>query len=203
MKIILLNGPSQSGKDTTKNIIFEYLLTENIASDFVLCHDKFSAPIKLAFAAMMEADIGEDEFTVEGYENDKEKVIPLLGVSYRRWQIDFSEKFMKPLYGQNVFGRMLISRLTEDYITDEDGEWVFVISDCGFQIEIEEVLKAFKPEQVMLIRLHREGKTYEGDSREEVFLPNTYPYQHDVANNGTLDDLANWLRPILQQFGLK
>lgn len=157
MKLILLNGPPRSGKDEAAKILKSYLVINTR-----VYHEKFSAPIKRAFASAANARI--ENFNVDYYEEHKEEVIPWLGVSYRQWQIDFSEKFMKPLYGENIFGRMLLDRLEE---RKHDGA-ICIVSDCGFQIEFETLLAAFDPADILLIRLYREGCSFKGDSREYV-----------------------------------
>jgi hypothetical protein len=161
MKLILLNGPPRSGKDTAAAAIETFLL--DLPSLPFVVHDKLSAPIKYAFCAMMRAKM--DGFNVDYYEAHKEEVIPAIGKSYRQWQIDFSERFMKPCYGIDIFSRLLWSRLEEqaaDYA---------IISDCGFQIEIDYLLAKVEPADVCLFRLNREGCSFSGDSRQYVFAP--------------------------------
>jgi hypothetical protein len=163
-KFILLNGPPRSGKDTAAKV-----LTDSIAmpsGDYHVYHEKFSAPLKTAFAGMMEADI--DDFVVDYYEDKKELPIDALGVSFRQWQIDFSETLMKPKYGNDVFGRLLWHRVN---MCDMGALAVYVISDCGFQVEIDYLLTRANPSDVLLLRLQRDGCTFDGDSRGYVTAP--------------------------------
>lgn len=178
-KFILLNGPPRSGKDTAAKMI---LNGDSINFDYLVNHMKFSAPLKEAFAAVMEKDI--NDFVVEYYEDHKEEIIPFLGVSFRQWQIDFSEKFMKPLYGNDVLGRLFINRIQADLENGPDENWVYVISDCGFQVEVDHILKTFPPADVLLIRLFREGCTFVGDSRSYVIAPGCT--EIDLRNNSNL-----------------
>lgn len=183
MKIILLNGAPSSGKDTAAKFLLE---TQEIDNPVIL--DKMSMPIKAAFAGMMSVDIDEF-FNVDGYEHDKESPIPLLGNrSYRNWQQDFSEKFMKPLYGEEVFSRLFLLRLEaylDMYPPSDYGEPIIVVSDCGFQIEMDTIAGEFPTEDVLLMRLHRPGYSFEGDTREFV-KPLGKTSLVEIHNTGTI-----------------
>lgn len=190
MKLILLNGPPRSGKDTAASILYDYIGNCEDSETFWLpTKEKLSEPIKRAFCGLLELDLEADGNLPEPYNTDKEKVIPLLGVSARQWQIDFSEKFMKPLYGNDIFARLLWQSIDECEATkDSDEEWFYIVSDCGFQIEVDTLLHNCAPEDVLLIRLERAGCSFEDDSREYVTA--TSPVARAaIHNNGTLKDL--------------
>lgn len=179
-KFILLNGPPRSGKDSAAAALCDTYST--------MVHEKFSAPLKYGFAGMM--NVGCREFVVDDYEARKEEVVPELGVSFRQWQIDFSEKFMKPLYGNDVFARLLFSRM-KNY----EQQSLIVISDCGFQIEVDTLLEHVPIEQTLLIRCVRDGYDFKGDSRG--YLVSRGP-SVVCANNGTLDE---WYDLIVKSVG--
>lgn len=177
MKLILLNGAPRVGKDHAARFI-QRALPDHYP--FVV-FDRMSMPIKLAFAAMIAADI--DEYgDVDGYERDKEKVIPLLGVSYRQWQIDFSEKFMKPLYGNAIFAKLFLSRI--EALAQEEPNAIVVVPDCGFQIEVDHVASEFPTEDIALFRLLRDHCTFDGDSRQYV-APAPKMFFRELYNDGT------------------
>lgn len=194
MKLILLNGAPRTGKDHSAHHLIDN-------SDRLLVFERFSRPIKEAFAAMMM--VGIDEFfNVDGYEAEKDKIIPLLGVSFRQWQIDFSEKFMKPLYGKNIFGKLLLSRLEEYpklYPSSDYGELIVVIPDCGFQIEVDTVVADFPGEDILLIRIERPGFDFTGDSREHVEPTGGMRFEK-LDNHTTVDEFEEKLRAIYQSF---
>lgn len=184
MRTILFNGPPRSGKDTAANTV-EKMLCRLPSNPFVLS-DKFSAPNKQAFAGMMDLEISSD-FIVPYYEDHKEEIIPSLGISYRQWQIDFSEKFMKPLYGEQIFAKLLWDRntaksensvgaLTPDYL---------VLSDCGFQIEVDYLISKLNHKDILIFRLHREGFDFSKDSRSYITAPRTV-LQLDIYNTNLL-----------------
>lgn len=160
MKVVLINGAPRSGKDTAAKALRD-LPDFRQPRSFVW--EKFSMPLKTAFAGMMYECI-DNEGNVDYYEDHKDEVVEVLGCSYRQWQIDFSERFMKPRYGNNIFGRLLLDRLIHNA---SEGDLV-VVSDCGFQIEADTILAHFNPEDVFLLSIYRKGKTYIGDSRSQL-----------------------------------
>lgn len=178
-KYILLNGPPRAGKDTAAKMILGMLREVGHTA----YEDKLSAPIKQAFAATVDADI--NEFVVGGYEEFKERVIPIFGVSFRQWQIDFSEKFMKPLYGTNIFSKLLLERAT--------GEDFCVVSDCGFQKEAD-YLSQHSP--CYVINIHRQGATFEGDSREWVSASRA-ELEFNVKNYAGLEEFRESLHTAI------
>lgn len=172
-KIILLNGPPSSGKDTAAKHIRSFmqyeaargLIAKGAIPRAVL--DRMSMPIKRAFAGTMGLPITEDG-TVEPWESMKEEIIPELGVSYRQWQIDFSESFLK-CYKQDIFGQLLAARITRRFARNIAN--LIVVPDCGFSIEIDVMYQTFKHEDILLIRCNRPGFTFVGDSRSYVRAP--------------------------------
>lgn len=183
-KIILVNGPPSSGKDTAAKA----LMAHGALGSHRVLMDRLSMPIKRAFAGMMQSNI--DQYgNVFPYESEKEKIIPMLGKSYRQWQIDFSEKFMKPNYGEAVFGELLVKRINRRFqknISD-----IIVIPDAGFEIEVKTLYREYAPKDILLIRCFREGFTFNKDSRSYISAP-TMPgaAQADIENNNTVDDFA-------------
>lgn len=182
MKIVVFNGPPGSGKDTAARALMEWQDDIWPAGSAAAGHtngilfERFSMPFKKAFANMM--NVGIDQYgNVEEYEAKKEEVIPLLGVSYRQWQIDFSEKFMKPLYGQRVFGDLMVERLRRSNAT------VVLIPDCGFQPELDQLFESYGSKNILLVRLIRPGSTFTGDSRGWVTSNNRF----DIANDGPVE----------------
>lgn len=166
-KLILLNGPPSSGKDTAaKEILRRNYWNRPRMHRFRL--DRMSMPIKRAFAGFMQAPI--DEYgNVDPYEYSKEQIIPELGVSYRQWQIDFSEHFIKAHYPIRTFGNLLVQRCKRRFekgICD-----VIVVPDCGFDIEVKVLYEAFSPEDILMIQVIRIGFDFRHDSRSYVYKP--------------------------------
>lgn len=162
-RLFLFNGPPRCGKDTSTRLALDLIEQHNHL--VFTKHEKFSAPNKAAFASLVNAPY--KNFIVSGYEERKEEIIPWLGVSFRQWQIDFSEKFMKPLYGEDIFARLLIERLVNDPMIPD----VVLISDCGFQTEVDYLAKTLGASgqwHITLVCLVRDGCSFAGDSRSRV-----------------------------------
>lgn len=172
-RIILLNGPPSCGKDTIAEVMQHYVV-------------KFATPLK---DTVCQLYCGGDRDLFDKYDKDaKYKNEPsgqFFGLSCREAQINVSEKFMKPIHGKRVFGDIL-ARALEGH----EGDF-FVVSDSGFIEEAMALVEKFGPNKVMLIRLHRDGCNYDGDSRSYIEWPENYSeslYQADVYNNGTIQE---------------
>lgn len=177
MKIFLLNGPAGCGKDTAA----EMLVEEHGGQ---LC--KFAAPLKAAATAIC---FNGDRKKFDHFDQDQAlKVEPreeFFGVSCRQFQIDVSEKFMKPTYGVDVFGKILRDKICNMVQLDYPGP--YFISDSGFAPEAEVLIRAFGPECVKLIRVYRPGHDYTGDSRGYVRLDHMGIQSFDLHNDADLD----------------
>ena len=173
-KIILINGPAGSGKDT----VASNLLTALPAGTAEIV--KFAAPLK---ATAITLYCNGDSRKFYEFDNDQEKKnkpsAQFLGKSCRQVQIDLSESYMKPMHGQTVFGELL-----RNYIDTQSDKGVetFLVSDSGFRPEAEVLVDYFGPQNVLLIRLHREGHTYEGDSRNYIDLDDLDVETVDIQN---------------------
>lgn len=154
-RIILFNGPPRSGKDTAARACIE---AEDLNGHFRV-FDRMSMPIKRAFAGMTGQHI--DRWgNVDYFEEVKEFGVKGIEASYRQWQIDFSERFMKPLYGDNVFVRLFIQRQVSQH-----RDAVVFVPDCGFDIEYSILVNAFGVENVLVVKIYRPGADFRGDSR--------------------------------------
>lgn len=165
--IIILNAPAGAGKDTIQQAIADLHEVSQLS---------FKKPM-FAMAKAILGDLGFMEF-MEAY-NDrerKEKPLDLLhGSSPRHFMIWLSESVIKPHFGDKHFGNLLY----DDYIMHEnDGYYFGVVSDGGFESETVALIETGVP--VRLVRLHRDGYTFAGDSRDYVRLP-------DYADNSAVD----------------
>lgn len=152
-KVIILNGPAGCGKDTLAMALVEMGFAKGTTS--------FKNPMfNIALAAL-----GPDAYHefLDGYDDRARKEKPegfLNGLSRRQFMIAISEQFIKPVFGDDYFGKYLAENLP-------DGDEVFVVSDGGFASEVAPIVAA--GHDVRIVRLHRDGYTFIGDSREYLY----------------------------------
>lgn len=186
--VVFLNGPPGSGKDYAAKVLEE-------APDLTVVHYKFAEPLKEMASALLEAP-------VSWIEQNKQTILPLYGVNVRQILIDISEKYMKPCYGKDIFGKIAAEHISEEMqwndANDEEQPDIYVFSDCGFDSEVHHVLKLFGNENALLVRLYREGHSYEGDSRSYIELPDVLT--SEIYNKGDekfetdiINTVKNWM----------
>ena len=185
MKIVLINGAPRSGKDSAGNMIAA-------ATPGRWAVSKFSKSMKERCHAAYHI-LGPDGTPAahDYFENCKDEPSTyFMGATPREAYIAFSEKFMKPLHGEDIFGYSLIIEL-EAMNNKPDG---MLITDSGFYKEAAVLVDHFGPEDMTLIRLHRVGYTFENDSRNLVNLSCLGVRTHDV--NSPDGDLPGLLKNI-------
>ena len=204
--IFLFNGPPRSGKDTA----VDYCYNHPSCAAGIGMPEKFARPLKRAFAATFNTrydPVTGSQKTNWGYDYEahKDEIIPFLGCSYRQWQIDYSEKYMKPMYGVDIFGRLLVDRLRNIVPpcspADEHPPEVIptqYISDSGFAEEAIYLAREFGEENVLLVRCHRPGCDFTGDSRS--YLYGILPNETDVVNDSSLDEYHGKIRRVVRDF---
>jgi hypothetical protein len=146
--VIILNGPPGCGKDT---IAVEL----GLRHDFVE-HHEMKRPIYDVVAKELFLDPEEFEWRAR---DRKLKEVPhyWYNRSPRELMISTSEDLIKPLYGDEHFGR-----LASACVTDSTAE-VCVFSDGGFKEELWPLID--DGHKVIVLRLYRQGFGFAGDSR--------------------------------------
>lgn len=214
-KVILFNGAKLCGKDTA----LEYLWEKGIPMVRRECKDHLHK-LTMAFFNVKEErywqiynDRGLKEkplidFRLNLYEEeintcinlgmfvsmfDRDMIIfdelsdtspteTIINLSIREAMIYVSEIICKPRFGQEYFGRVRAQNLERGMIN--------VDGSCGFVEELNPLIDAVGQENILLIRIHRDGYTFEGDSRGLIpdgVLDNTI----DIYNNGTLQEFLD------------
>lgn len=164
--LILLNGPPRSGKDEGA----KYLYHKYNAHWF-----RMSQPIKDAVRAMFNMTDAQQKHC----EEHKDTRLPFLfDCTYREVQIAFSEIFAKELFGVTVFGRLAARRIAQSATR------MFVCSDSGFMQEAHPIVQQVGAENVLVIRLHRRGTSFDGDSRSYISIDGATNI--DLENHGSL-----------------
>lgn len=186
-KVIVFNGPPNSGKDT----FCDYLLTqfENSA------HVRFKDVLYEETAKHYKIDL-EDFTDLATDRTTKEKILPLTGMTPRQMLIEVSENVIKPEKGQEYFGEAL-----KDTILNGEYDYYF-ISDSGFVPELESIVETIDRENLILIKLEREGTSFNNDSRD--YIPEEFIDKHFIQSavlyNVGLEDSKKELLKIIQYF---
>lgn len=178
-KIIILNGPASVGKDTIGNAL---------AANYKCIPTRFKRPM-FEIAASILGDMAFSKF-ITAYDDRDQKELPrdfLGGKTCREFMIWISESVVKPLFGNQQFGKLM-----SEHIKLCDEGFTFVCTDGGFPDEVIRLVE--EGHDVTLVRLFMDGKTFVGDSRDyirikESHFPDYDAYQeHDVhLINGDID----------------
>lgn len=196
-KIIWLNGPPRSGKDT---------LGQQLADHYNILHKKDTAIMKLAQPIKdgVKAFLGisdEEWYAIDvlGKGKDDPHATSLtMGKSLRECQIGISEQFAKPFWDKQIFGKLLLERMKRKFPLCAGDSMIF-ITDAGFSYECDPVVNYYGPENNVVIRLQRDGTDYSKDSRSYVDLSHLGVPHIDVSNNGTLDEARNAIHYALKE----
>lgn len=184
-KVVILNSPPSGGKD----VAAEYLEKTLTAEDFLVYHNSFKTRLNRIVCAIY----GLDAVDWFGMCSREKKELPnkkLGGKSPREVMIEVSEKVIKPFYGKSFFGDAVASSLVYD---------LEVFSDGGFVEELQPVIEKVGAENVLVIRIHRQGCTFDNDSRS--YLPdNIVPYMVDLDNDGTLKDYLKNVEDVVSDW---
>lgn len=178
-KIIILNGPASIGKDT---------IGSALAADYNCIPTSFKRPMFEIAASILGARAYSKFIT--DYDDRDQKEMPqrfLGGKTCREFMIWISESVVKPLFGNQQFGKLM-----SEHIKLCDEGFTFVCTDGGFHGEVIRLVE--DGHDVTLVRLFMDGKTFVGDSRDyirikESHLPDHNKYnEHDVhLVNGDID----------------
>lgn len=180
-RVVLLNGPPKCGKDTIASHLVPYFAFQKM---------KFAAPIKRMAAGLldMRTELIEDHKDHEMNILCKETTSDEFGIAptysekdtIRRLLIRISEDFLKPVYGDTFFGRLAVREMQRSSYS------LIVFTDSGFATEATSIIRAIGKSNVLLIRLHRDGCTFDGDSRS--YLSGIAGREVDVINSSTIAD---------------
>lgn len=189
---LFINGPAGAGKSTLSRMICE--------SHSEAYPEGFAEPIRAAFwATFFPEAIVDKPFNLKD-QTIKNTPIATLAKLYngdtetaptctvREWMISFSERHMKPCFGQDIFGRLLWNRCCEQTQFYSS----FIIDDSGFRPEAEAIVSRIGSDSCCLIRLARRGCNYSGDSRGYIGLERVRTY--DLHNDGAPDEMMHSLQ---------
>jgi len=161
MKIIFLNGPPKCGKDFAGEVMRHALYKSKIF--------KFATVLKImAHKAFWRGSNcpclnGPDAF-------EKVKDIPnpyFYEKTPRETWIAFSETFIKPLYGKDIWGKILLDEL--QLAIHQDCKFA-IITDSGFKEEAQVLIDHFGRDACTLIQIERNDCDFSNDSRSYLDL---------------------------------
>lgn len=151
-KVIVLNGPPGVGKDT---------IAASLGRMGTRVHT-FKEALLDECANLIRNDKVEEFYDRADDRDLKEVFWPVINASPRHFLIHVSEVLIKPQYGSDYFGRVK----AEDVIDDVCAGYEVVFSDGGFSDEVSAL--AERGLDVNVVRLHRMGFDFDGDSRDYI-----------------------------------
>ncbi len=186
MKLLLINGPPRSGKDTVGEIVRELCGATVV---------KFAAVLKNMTHALYGLVDGDGRPLPHGaFEEVKDEPNEaFMGLTPRRAYIEVSERYMKPVHGIDIYGKLLAQS-----ITGERG--VVVVTDSGFVEEALRLAIETMPGEMLIFQIKRPGRTFKGDSRGWVRDVGEDQF-YRITNDGSIPDLQRKVAAILDQRG--
>lgn len=175
MRVIILNGPPNIGKDTLGNNVQQLIGWPRM---------EFKEALYRETASYYGVDLVTFAMLASG-RTTKEVPMPTLGgLSPRQAMIHVSEEVIKPKFGKQFFGAKAYELIqTLDGSTD-----TVVFSDGGFVEEAEYLVgMGF---EVHIIQLHAEGRDFGNDSRNYVNLVGATMHRIDVTLGQPMADLT-------------
>jgi hypothetical protein len=158
--IIMLNGPKRVGKDVAAETLRRYL------PNAVVFH--MAADMERGMVSLFDIPYElERQVKLPGSVMKEQPLPELMGLSWRQMLIKLSEECYKPVFGQEFFGHLMLRKILKS-----PAQYI-ILNSIGFIYEIKPILlsvaQSFDPRQrVKLIRVHREGHTFDGDSRSWI-----------------------------------
>lgn len=173
IKIICLNGLKRVGKDT-------YAL--NTTLPFV----HMSVAEELKIGAQRAVGLSSDP---QLFEKNKDNKLKILGMKTpRQLWITYAEKFMKPIYGKQVFINKVIDKIQLSEEVIGPAHKPVLIRDVGFYEELDALIETFGAENILLITLLSDRMQAHDDSR--IRLSNPDVTTATVYNTGTKEALV-------------
>lgn len=188
--VLGFNGPPRSGKDTIAQAVMNQLDKEGC-----------NVPVhKYALAGTMRAGaaaiLGID-CTDRWYHDNKDIPLDVLnGGTFRRFMIDMSEHFVKALYGQDFWAKLLHAR---------NRTWwngipsILIITDIGFSAEVEFLCEHSR--HYLGVRVDRPNTDFSKDSRSYVASQVYGGKDLAITNDGTPEEAADQILKVMYKNG--
>lgn len=183
-KVIFLNGPPRSGKDTLAEFMIDIGNKPMVWDTWTLA--KMAWPLKRGAPAIF--GLSDEEWQYLEANHKEEPREELLGLTPRELQISLSEDWAKDKFGIDVFGRILLQWMKRQP-TELGSLTHFVISDSGFYHEAVPIINHYGNKNCKLFHIFRDGCSFDNDSRDYIDLSEHGVEMFQIDNNGTLEDL--------------
>lgn len=185
VKIIAFNGPPNSGKDTGA----EYLKRAFNANVLTLAKPVYEMVSRIYGVPINDL-----------YEH-KSKTHPLLGEKTTREVMTFWGEQTKYLHGQDIWINKTINDMRKRFSLP-----FYVISDLGFQVELDRLVDEFGAENIFINFLYRKDCSFVDDSRNYI-TPYRYGRTLDreiaharIENNGTIAEYETKLKNVVEEW---
>ncbi len=188
--IVILNGPPSSGKDTIAGLLtYRGFIVQNFKQRM---HE---------IACTMLGWTMSDWLRFYNDRSMKEIKHDFLGdKSTREFMIHISESVIKPLFGKDYFGTAA-AQSVKNVLSDHGYKLGAVFADGGFPEEIPPLGAVGK---ILIVRLHRSGCSFLGDSRNyltEDDLP-MCKFMDEVIIDGEPEAAVNHIMQTLVAYEL-
>lgn len=184
--IFVLNAPKRTGKDTVARFMETYCTEMRTGS--------FKDPLFNIFLSTtgMNQDYFYRRYAEDDWKDSPNEV--LNGKTPRDFLIHISEAFIKPFFGQGYFGEVL-GKMIEGAEAEIGSTKPWVIPDCGFNSEVDELVKMFGS-RVKVVKFTRDGYCgFGSDSRTWVDTTTVdYITETNQGDNGSHDMAVRLLR---------
>jgi hypothetical protein len=182
-KVIVINGPKNSGKDELAKFLVNYLTHVGRKAEKVelkgALYDQASNAFEIKKSRLLELlgdretkEVKTPELTFEGEQ-----------YSPRGAMIYTSEHILKPVYGSDHLGVKVAQSLADDFT---------IVPDGGCADDVKPIADEVGQENVLIIRLIRPGYIFGNDNRSYITMG-------DLENSGIS---KCWLIPLYNDKGV-
>lgn len=124
-------------------------------------------------------------------------------LSIRGAMIYVSEIIVKPRFGSDWFGKERVRKINgyRDIVHNPD-KLIFTDDSCAFVDELIPLIEYLGQENILLLRIHRDGFTFEGDSRSYIpngVIANTIDINNDGTEQQYLDEVEHVVRGFINE----
>ena len=155
MKILVLNGPPNVGKDTLADNLIDMDIED-------WCKFSFKTQLYEETAEYFKIDLQKFIFWASDRYIKETPVEELKGFTPRQAMIHVSENIMKPRYGKDHYGKALLANIQSlEHVNN------IVIPDGGFEEEVKVLMDAY-PDKVWIIQMTSPDCNFKNDSRDYI-----------------------------------